>query len=115
MLWVSELVLGAEEKAALAAVIESGWVTMGDRVREFEQAFARMHEAEDSIAVGSCTAALHLILHSLGIGPGDEVLVPSLTFVASANAVFYVGARPVFVFVASSSIPMLSFDASDAN
>jgi dTDP-4-amino-4,6-dideoxygalactose transaminase len=87
MLLVSEPVLGAEEKAALAAVIESGWVTMGDRVREFEQTFARMHEAEDSIAVGSCTAALHLILHSLGIGPGDEVLVPSLTFVATANSV----------------------------
>ena len=97
MLLVSEPVLGADEKAALAEVIESGWVTMGDRVREFEQAFARMHEAEDSIAVGSCTAALHLILHALGIGPGDEVLVPSLTFVATANSVLYVGARPVFV------------------
>jgi dTDP-4-amino-4,6-dideoxygalactose transaminase len=114
MLLVSEPVLGAEEKAALAAVIESGWVTMGDRVREFEQAFARLHEAEDSIAVGSCTAALHLILHALGIGPGDEVLVPSLTFVATANSVLYVGARPVFVDIDSPEIPLMSLDEAEA-
>ena len=114
MLLVSEPVLGAEEKAALAAVIESGWVTMGDRVREFEQTFARMHEAEDSIAVGSCTAALHLILHALGIGPGDEVLVPSLTFVATANSVLYVGARPVFVDTGSTEVPLMSLDDAEA-
>ncbi|SDP25464.1 DegT/DnrJ/EryC1/StrS aminotransferase family protein [Afipia sp. GAS231] len=114
MLLVSAPVLGEEEKAALAAVIDDGWVTMGDRVREFEHTFARMHEAEDSIAVGSCTAALHLILHSLGIGPGDEVLVPSLTFVATANAVLYVGARPVFVDVESASVPLMSLDDAEA-
>jgi dTDP-4-amino-4,6-dideoxygalactose transaminase len=108
MLLVSEPVLGMDEKAALTAVIESGWVTMGDRVREFEGAFARLHEAEDAIAVGSCTAALHLILHALGIGPGDEVLVPSLTFVATANSVLYVGARPVFVDIESPEIPLMS-------
>jgi len=106
--------MGADEKAALAAVIESGWVTMGDRVREFEQAFACMHEAEDSIAVESCTAALHLILHSLGIGPGDEVLVPSLTFVATANSVLYVGARPVFVDIGSAEVPLMSLDEAEA-
>jgi dTDP-4-amino-4,6-dideoxygalactose transaminase len=114
MLLVSEPVLGAEEKAALAAVIESGWVTMGDRVREFEQAFARLHEAEDSIAVGSCTAALHLILHALGIGPGDEVLIPSLTFVATANSVLYVGARPVFVDIESPDLPLMSLEEAEA-
>ena len=114
MLLVSEPVLGAEEKAALAAVIESGWVTMGDRVREFEQAFARLHEAEDLIAVGSCTAALHLILHALGIGPGDEVLVPSLTFVATANSVLYVGARPVFVDIQSPEVPLMALDEAEA-
>ncbi len=114
MLLVSEPVLGLDEKAALAAVIESGWVTMGDRVREFEQAFARLHEAEDSIAVSSCTAALHLILHALGIGPGDEVLVPSLTFVATANSVLYVGARPVFVDIESPEIPLMSLDEAEA-
>jgi dTDP-4-amino-4,6-dideoxygalactose transaminase len=114
MLLVSEPVLGANEKAALAAVIDSGWVTMGDRVHEFEQVFARMHGADDSIAVGSCTAALHLILHALGIGPGDEVLVPSLTFVATANAVLYVGARPVFVDVDSTAVPLMSLDDARA-
>jgi dTDP-4-amino-4,6-dideoxygalactose transaminase len=108
MLLVSEPILGPEEKAALAAVIDSGWVTMGDRVREFEQTFARLHDAEDSVAVNSCTAALHLILHSLGIGPGDEVLVPSLTFVATANSVLYVGARPVFVDIDSPTVPLMS-------
>lgn len=115
MLLVSEPVLGMEEKAALAAVIESGWITMGDRVREFEQAFALLHQAEDSIAVGSCTAALHLILHALGVGPGDEVLVPSLTFVATANSVLYVGARPVFVDIESPEIPLMSLDEAEAN
>jgi dTDP-4-amino-4,6-dideoxygalactose transaminase len=114
MLLVSEPFFGVDEKAALAAVIESGWVTMGDRVREFEQALARQHEAEDSIAVSSCTAALHLILHALGLGPGDEVLVPSLTFVATANSVLYVGARPIFVDIESAEVPLMSVDEAEA-
>ena len=114
MLLVSEPILGTEEKAALAAVIDSGWVTMGDRVQEFEQAFARLHQAEDSVAVSSCTAALHLILHGLGIGPGDEVLVPSLTFVATANSVRYVGARPVFVDIESPEAPLISLAEAEA-
>ena len=114
MLLVSEPSLGDEEKTALAEVFESGWVTMGDRVREFEQSFARLHEAEDAVAVGSCTAALHLILHALGIGPGDEVLVPSLTFVATANSVLYVGARPVFVDIESAEVPLMSLEEAEA-
>ena len=114
MLLVSEPVLGPDEEAAVAAVIQSGWVTMGDRVREFEQAFARLHGAEDSIAVSSCTAALHLILHALGIGRGDEVLVPSLTFVATANSVLYAGGRPVFVDVESPANPLMSLDEAEA-
>lgn len=114
MLLVSEPSLGDEEKAALTAVIESGWVTMGDRVREFEQALARLHKADDAVAVGSCTAALHLILHALGIGPGDEVLVPSLTFVATANSVLYVGARPVFVDIDSAEVPLMSLEEAEA-
>lgn len=114
MLLVAEPVLGSEEKEALAAAIDSGWITMGERVREFEQAFARMHEAEDSVAVSSCTAALHLILHALGIGPGDEVLVPALTFVATANSVLYVGARPVFVDIESTEIPLMSLEEAEA-
>lgn len=71
----------------------------GGSSRAFERAFAEKHGAADAVAVSSCTAALHLILQTLGIGPGDEVLVPSLTFVATVNCVLYAGATPVFVDV----------------
>ena len=81
---------------------------MGSRVRAFELAFAEQHGVADSVAVNSCTAALHLILAGLGVGPGDEVLVPSLTFVATANAVLYVGADPVFVDIESLNTPLMS-------
>ena len=112
MLLVSEPTLGEEEKSALAAVIDSNWVTMGDRVRDFERRFARQHGARDAVAVASCTAGLHLALAGLGIGPGDEVLVPSLSFVATANCVRYVGATPVFVDIDSIGRPLIS--AEDA-
>jgi dTDP-4-amino-4,6-dideoxygalactose transaminase len=108
MLLVSEPVLGPDEKAALSDVVDSGWITMGDRVRQFEVAFAARHGAADAVAVGSCTAALHLILQALGLGPGDEVLVPSLTFVATANSVLYTGATPVFVDIDSLDWPLMS-------
>lgn len=108
MLLVSSAIVGEPEKSVLSAVIDSGWLTMGERVRAFEKAFAAVHGVQDSVAVNSCTAALHLILHALGVGPGDEVLVPSLTFVATANAVLYVGAKPVFVDVESADIPLMS-------
>ncbi|TPM14758.1 DegT/DnrJ/EryC1/StrS family aminotransferase [Mesorhizobium sp. B2-3-3] len=114
MLLVSAPILGVPEKAALSKVIDSGWLTMGERVRAFEKAFADMHGAQDCVAVGSCTAALHLILHALGIGPGDEVLVPSLTFVATANAVLYVGATPVFVDIESVDVPLMSIVEAEA-
>jgi dTDP-4-amino-4,6-dideoxygalactose transaminase len=114
MLLVAEPIVGDEEKAALCDVINSGWLTMGDRVRDFEQAFARAHDADDSVAVNSCTAALHLILHALGLGPGDEVLVPSLTFVASANSVLYVGATPIFVDIQSADVPLMSLAEAEA-
>ncbi|AZO41501.1 MULTISPECIES: DegT/DnrJ/EryC1/StrS family aminotransferase [unclassified Mesorhizobium] len=113
MLLVSAPILGVPEKLALSKVIDSGWLTMGERVRAFEEAFADIHGAEDCVAVGSCTAALHLILHALGIGPGDEVLVPSLTFVATANAVLYVGATPVFVDIESTDVPLMSIEEAE--
>ncbi|MGE0056205.1 MAG: aminotransferase class I/II-fold pyridoxal phosphate-dependent enzyme, partial [Hyphomicrobium sp.] len=97
MLSVSEPCLGQDEKNALIEVIDSGWITAGEKVRRFEQAFAAVHGADDVVAVSSCTAALHLILLGLGLGPGDEVLVPAMTFAATANSVLYVGAKPVFV------------------
>ena len=114
MLLVAEPILGAEEKAALADVIDGGWITMGSRVRAFEEAFAEQHAAKDAVAVGSCTAALHLLLEALGIGPGDEVLVPSLTFVATVNCILYVGATPVFVDIESLETPLMSIEDATA-
>ena len=111
---MSQPSLGPEEKTALCDVVDSGWITMGQKVREFEAAFAALHQAEDCVAVSSCTAALHLILHALNIGPGDEVLVPSLTFVATANCVLYVGATPVFVDIESLDVPILSIEDAEA-
>lgn len=114
MLFVAEPILGPEEKAALAGVIDDGWITMGERVMEFERSFAEAHGQDDSVAVSSCTAGLHLIMHALGLGPGDEVLVPSLTFVASANCVLYVGATPVFVDIESADTPLMSLEDAAA-
>ena len=91
--------LGEEEAAAAAAAVASGWVAQGPRVAEFEKAFAAAIGADHAVAVSSCTAALHLALIAVGIGPGDEVIVPSLSFIATANAVRYVGAQPVFADV----------------
>lgn len=112
MLLVAEPILGEEEKAALAAVVDSGWITMGDRVRGLERAFAAAHDLPDGVAVSSCTAGLHLVLAAHGLGPGDEVLVPSMTFVATANSVLHVGATPVFVEIEGLDLPLMSL--SDA-
>src|SRR6266568_858332 len=91
--------LGEEEAAAAAAAVASGWIAQGPRVAEFERAFAAAIGAGHAVAVSSCTAGLHLAMVAAGIGPGDEVIVPSLSFIATANAVRYVGARPVFADV----------------
>jgi perosamine synthetase len=91
--------LGEEEAEAAAEAVASGWVAQGPRVREFEDAFAAHIGSRYAVAVSSCTAALHLALIAAGIGPGDEVIVPSLSFIATANSVRYVGARPVFADV----------------
>jgi dTDP-4-amino-4,6-dideoxygalactose transaminase len=91
--------LGAEEAAAAAEAVSSGWVAQGPRVAEFEQAFAAAIGAGHAVAVSSCTAALHLALVVAGVGPGDEVVVPSLSFIATANAARHAGAVPVFADV----------------
>lgn len=91
--------LGEEEALAAAEAVRSGWVAQGPRVREFEEAFAASVGASHGVAVSSCTTGLHLAVHLLGIGPGDEVVVPSLSFIATANAVRYTGATPVFADV----------------
>jgi dTDP-4-amino-4,6-dideoxygalactose transaminase len=91
--------LGEEEAEAAAEAVRSGWVAQGPRVAEFEQAFAESAGADHGVAVSSCTTGLHLALYLLGVGPGDEVVVPSLSFIATANAAKYVGATPVFADV----------------
>jgi perosamine synthetase len=88
-----------EDARAVLATLSSDWLTTGPMVREFEQAFARHVGAGEAVTVNSGTAALHAAMHVLGIGPGDEVIVPALTFVASANCVVYQGATPVFADV----------------
>ena len=89
--------LGFRERLAVDAVLRSGSLAQGKKVAEFEKAFSSTVQSRPSIAVNSGTSALHLGLLALGIGPGDEVIVPSFTFAASANAVAITGARPVFV------------------
>jgi perosamine synthetase len=91
--------LGAEEAAAVEEVLASGWVAQGPRVTAFEASVAAALGAGHGVATTSCTTALHLALHALGIGPGDEVVVPSLSFIATTNAPRYLGARPVFADV----------------
>src|SRR5581483_9119770 len=78
-------------------VLRSGWLTTGPKVREFEEKFARYLGARHAIAVNSCTAALHLALEASGIKDGDEVLLPTLTFAATGEAVLYLRAKPVLV------------------
>lgn len=105
--------LGEEEALAAADAVRSGWVAQGPRVARFEQEFAATVGAQHGVAVSSCTTGLHLALVLLGAGPGDEVVVPSLSFIATANAVRYVGATPVFadVDLATGNLTVETIDA----
>jgi dTDP-4-amino-4,6-dideoxygalactose transaminase len=91
-----DLRLAPQDIAAVEDVLRSGWLTMGPTTAELEDAFRTHLEARHAIAVSSCTAALHLAYLAAGVGPGDEVIVPSMTFVATAAAAVYCGATPVF-------------------
>jgi dTDP-4-amino-4,6-dideoxygalactose transaminase len=108
---LSEIDFGPDEEAAVVDVVRSKWLTMGARTAEFERQFGAAVGAPHAVAVNKCTAALHLALEAVGVTPGDEVIVPSLTFVATANAVLYCGASPVFADVAGAS--RLSIDPAD--
>lgn len=98
---LADIDIGVEEAQAVQDVIMSRWLTMGNVTKNFESTFADYVQSKHAIAVSNATAALHLSCLALGLGPGDEVIVPSLTFVATANAVRYVGATPVFADVNS--------------
>jgi len=100
---LSDIDLDTEEGAAVANVLQSKWLTMGTVTQEFEQAFSEYIGSKYSIAVANGTAALHLACLALNLNPGDEVIVPSLTFVATANAIRYTGATPVFADIAGES------------
>ena len=86
---------GEEEWQACREPLMSGWLTQGPNVAAFEKEFAERHQVDHALAVTSCTTGLHLILAAMGIGPGDEVIVPAFTWIATANVVVYCGATPV--------------------
>ena len=93
---ITKVEFDQREADAVAAVLRSGWIMQGPQVAAFEKAVAGYVGAREAVAVSSCTTALHLSLLALGVKPGDEVIVPSLSFIATANAVLYCGATPVF-------------------
>ena len=98
---LADVNFGVEEEQAVQQVIRSGWLSLGEITKEFEQEFASFIGAQHALAVTNGTAALHLACLATGIGSGDEVILPSLTFVATANAVRYTGAIPVFADIES--------------
>ncbi|HUU28409.1 MAG TPA: DegT/DnrJ/EryC1/StrS family aminotransferase [archaeon] len=97
MIPITRVNLGEKEYKLVRETLLSGWVTQGPRVEEFERKFAGTIGAKYCVAVSSCTAGLFLSLHALGIGPGNEVIVPSFSFIATANSAVHCGATPVFV------------------
>jgi dTDP-4-amino-4,6-dideoxygalactose transaminase len=105
---LSDLRVPEGDIEAVAEVYRSGWLSMGPETERFERALAEYEGARFALAVSSGTAALHLLCASIGLGPGDEVVVPAMTFVATVNAIAYTGAQPVFADIAAVDRPWLS-------
>ena len=97
-----DLDFGKEETDAIVKVLNSRWLTMGEKTQEFEANFKEFVGSQHAFAVSNGTTALHLALVAAGVGPGDEVILPSLTFVATANSILYTGATPVFADIVST-------------
>jgi dTDP-4-amino-4,6-dideoxygalactose transaminase len=98
--------IGPEEEREVVAALHSGWLTTGPRTKAFEKAFAAYAGAKHAVAMNSCTAALHVSIAALGIGPGDEVIVPAITWCSTANVVVHTGATPIFADVLGESLLM---------
>ncbi|MGH2896354.1 MAG: DegT/DnrJ/EryC1/StrS family aminotransferase, partial [Solirubrobacteraceae bacterium] len=111
---LADVIVTDEDIGVVSEVYRSGWLSLGPRTEELEARLAEYVGARHAIAVSSGTAALHLMCLAAGLGPGDEVIVPSMTFVATANAVAYTGARPVFADIVSLTEPWLSVEAARA-
>jgi len=103
-----------DDLVAVEEALRSGWLTMGERTERFEREFAESIGVEHCVALSSCTAALHLACIAADIGPGDEVIVPSMTFAATANAVRYTGATPIFADLVSESDLGIDVDSVEA-
>jgi dTDP-4-amino-4,6-dideoxygalactose transaminase len=99
MIPIAKPYLTAEDAQAAYDTILTGWITQGPRVAEFEEKFAQYTGARYAVAVSNCTTALHLSMIVAGIGAGDEVICPSMSYIATANSIKYVGAKPVFAEV----------------
>lgn len=111
---LADVIVDDGDLEAVVDTYRSGWLSMGPRIQSFEQAFADYLGVRHAVAVSSGTAALHLMGLAAGLGPGDEVVVPSLTFVATVNAVRYTGATPVFADIAGPLEPWLSAHSCEA-
>lgn len=111
---LADVKLSADDIEAVVETYRSGWLSMGPETEGLERAFAEYSGASHALAVANGTAALHLICAAAGLGPGDEVVVPSLTFVATVNAVAYTGAQPVFADISALEEPWMSPDACEA-
>jgi dTDP-4-amino-4,6-dideoxygalactose transaminase len=106
--------IGVAEREQVLEVLDSGWLTSGPKVEQFEEAFATAVGASHAVAVNSCTAAMHLALVASAVGPGDEVIVPAMTFTATAEVVVHVGATPILVDVDPGTLSIDPAAAADA-